>query len=81
MGVHAPLAAAHALEVLELALREAVALRHNYIGTEHLLLSLVRGRDRVVADALALMLSGRLYRDGVVRTGARVKVRDALRAG
>ena len=42
-----------AKKTLELALREAVALRHNYIGTEHLLLGLVRGRDRVVADALA----------------------------
>src|SRR5690242_1304192 len=29
-------------KVLELALREAVALRHNYIGTEHLLLGLAR---------------------------------------
>jgi ABC-2 type transport system permease protein len=30
---------------------------------------------------LLLMLAGRLYRNGVVRTGARVKIRDALRAG
>jgi ABC-2 type transport system permease protein len=29
---------------------------------------------------LLVMLSGRLYRNGVVRTGARVKIRDALRA-
>ena len=29
-------------KALELALREAIALRHNYIGTEHLLLGLVR---------------------------------------
>ena len=36
-------------KALELALREAIALRHNYIGTEHLLLGLVRGGDRVVA--------------------------------
>src|SRR3954469_9365903 len=40
-------------KVLELALREALALRHNYIGTEHLLLGLVRGGDRVVADTIA----------------------------
>jgi ATP-dependent Clp protease ATP-binding subunit ClpA len=40
-------------KVLELALREALALRHNYIGTEHLLLGLVRGGDRVVTDTLA----------------------------
>jgi ATP-dependent Clp protease ATP-binding subunit ClpA len=40
-------------KVLELALREAVALRHNYIGTEHLLLGLVRQGDRMVLDTLA----------------------------
>ena len=40
-------------KALELSLREAVALRHNYIGTEHLLLGVVRVEDRVVADTLA----------------------------
>jgi ATP-dependent Clp protease ATP-binding subunit ClpA len=40
-------------KVLELALREAIALHHNYIGTEHLLLGLVRGGDRVVTDTMA----------------------------
>jgi ATP-dependent Clp protease ATP-binding subunit ClpA len=39
-------------KALELALRGASALRHNYIGTEHLLLGLVRGGDRVVLDTL-----------------------------
>lgn len=39
-------------KALELALREAIALRHNYIGTEHLLLGLSRVDDRVVADTL-----------------------------
>jgi len=34
----------------------------------------------VGAVPLLVMLSGRLYRNGVVRTGARVKIRDALRA-
>jgi ATP-dependent Clp protease ATP-binding subunit ClpA len=41
-----------AKKVLELALREALAMRHNYIGTEHLLLGLARCEDRVVADTL-----------------------------
>ena len=41
-------------KVLELSLREALALRHNYIGTEHLLLGLVRGGDRVVRDTFAV---------------------------
>jgi ATP-dependent Clp protease ATP-binding subunit ClpA len=40
-------------KVLELALREAVAMRHDYIGSEHLLLGLVRENDRVVHDTLA----------------------------
>ena len=42
-----------AKKVLELALREALALRHNYIGTEHLLLGLARCDDRVIKDTLA----------------------------
>jgi ATP-dependent Clp protease ATP-binding subunit ClpA len=42
-----------ARKALELALREAISLRHNYIGTEHLLLGLVRCGDRVVTDTLA----------------------------
>jgi len=56
-----------AKKVLELALREAVALRHNYIGTEHLLLALARTDDRVVADTFAgLGISRPAVRDGVV---------------
>ena len=39
-------------KVLELALREAIALRHNYIGTEHILLGLVREGDTIVRDTL-----------------------------
>ena len=40
-------------KVLELALREAISLRHNYIGTEHILLGLVREGDVIVRDTLA----------------------------
>ncbi len=36
-----------AKKVLELSLREALTLGHNYIGTEHLLLGLVRENDGV----------------------------------
>jgi ATP-dependent Clp protease ATP-binding subunit ClpA len=39
-------------KVLELALREALALGHNYIGTEHVLLGLVREADGVGAQIL-----------------------------
>jgi ATP-dependent Clp protease ATP-binding subunit ClpC len=38
--------------VLELALREAKQLSHNYIGTEHLLLGLVREGEGVAAQVL-----------------------------
>jgi len=39
-------------KVLELALREALNLGHNYIGTEHILLGLVREGDGVAAQVL-----------------------------
>jgi Clp amino terminal domain, pathogenicity island component len=41
-----------AKKVLELSLREALQLGHNYIGTEHLLLGLVREGDGVAAQVL-----------------------------
>jgi ATP-dependent Clp protease ATP-binding subunit ClpA len=40
-------------KVLELALREAVKLGHNHIGTEHILLGIVRENDGVAARILA----------------------------
>lgn len=39
-------------KVLELALREALALRHNYIGAEHILLGLLREGDGLAARIL-----------------------------
>ena len=60
-----------AKKVLELALREAISLRHNYIGTEHLLLGLVRSDDRVVVDTLRSF--------GVERDALRTAVADAVR--
>jgi ATP-dependent Clp protease ATP-binding subunit ClpA len=65
-GGHIPFTP-RAKKVLELSLREALQLKHNYIGTEHILLGLIRegeGRaaqilaakhplDRVRADVLA----------------------------
>lgn len=58
-------------KVLQLALREALALRHNYIGTEHLLLGLARADDRVVADTLAAF--------GIEHGTLRNAVREAVR--
>jgi ATP-dependent Clp protease ATP-binding subunit ClpA len=58
-------------KVLELSLREALALRHTAIGTEHLLLGLVRVEDRVVADTLA--------HAGIAYDALRTAVAEAVR--
>jgi ATP-dependent Clp protease ATP-binding subunit ClpC len=42
-----------AKKVLELSLREALQLGHNYIGTEHILLGLVREGEGVAAQVLS----------------------------
>ena len=41
-----------AKKVLELGLREAVSLKHNYIGTEHILLGIVREAEGVAMRIL-----------------------------
>ncbi len=41
-----------AKKILELALREALQLHHNYIGTEHILLGVIRGGDGVGVQVL-----------------------------
>jgi ATP-dependent Clp protease ATP-binding subunit ClpA len=41
-----------AKKVLELSLREALSLKHNYIGTEHILLGLIREGEGVAAQVL-----------------------------
>lgn len=40
-------------KTLELALRESLALKHNYIGTEHILLGLLRENEGVAAEIVA----------------------------
>jgi ATP-dependent Clp protease ATP-binding subunit ClpC len=42
-----------AKKALELSLRESVQLRHQYIGTEHILLALIREGDSVAGRVLA----------------------------
>src|SRR6185437_177946 len=42
-----------AMKVLELTLREALALGHNYIGTEHILLGLLDEEERLGGGTLA----------------------------
>ncbi len=55
-GQHAPSGhipfTPQAKKVLELALSESKALGHNYIGTEHILLGLIREGDGVAAQVL-----------------------------
>jgi ATP-dependent Clp protease ATP-binding subunit ClpA len=41
-----------AKKVLELSLREALQLHHNYIGTEHILLGLIREHDGVASQIM-----------------------------
>ena len=47
-----------AKKVLELSLREALQLGHNYIGTEHMLLGLIREGEGVAAQDSAEPRSG-----------------------
>ena len=61
-----------AKKVLELALREALALHHNYIGTEHILLGVIREGDGVGAQIL---------KQHADLTAIRVAVLDAVPAG
>jgi ATP-dependent Clp protease ATP-binding subunit ClpA len=77
-GRRVPLAAGHipfsprAKKVLELSLREALALKHNYIGTEHILLGVVRE-----GEGLAMLVLTRLGAGPQVIRG---RVLDALRS-
>jgi Clp amino terminal domain, pathogenicity island component len=50
-GGHIPFTP-RAKKVLELSLREALGLNHNYIGTEHILLGLIREGEGVAAQVL-----------------------------
>ena len=59
-------------KVLELSLREALALKHKYIGTEHILLGLVRE-----GEGLAMLVLTRL---GVGPQAIRARVLDAIRS-
>ncbi|HEY0699550.1 MAG TPA: Clp protease N-terminal domain-containing protein [Micromonospora sp.] len=61
-----------AKKVLELSLREALYLRHNHIGTEHVLLGLLREGDGLAALVLT--------RAGIDLAQLRRRVSEALRA-
>jgi ATP-dependent Clp protease ATP-binding subunit ClpA len=59
-------------KVLELSLREALALKHRYIGTEHILLGLIRE-----GEGLAMLVLTRL---GAGPQLLRARLLDALRS-
>ncbi len=62
-----------AKKVLELSLREALTLDHNYIGTEHILLGLIREGEGVAAQVLTKLGAG--------HEQVRQKVLELLREG
>src|SRR5690242_19782883 len=62
-----------ARQVVVLAQEEARGLRHNYIGTEHLLLGLLREEQGVAARVLASL--------GVTLDGTRARVEEIVGAG
>jgi len=62
-----------AKKVLELSLREALQLGHNYIGTEHLLLGLIREGEGVAMQVLV--------RSGVEPRGARERLLAEVASG
>jgi hypothetical protein len=69
-----------AKKVLELSLREALQLGHNYIGTEHLLLGLVREGEGVAAQVLvSLGADLALVRHQVIDLLARYQPADWVR--
>jgi ATP-dependent Clp protease ATP-binding subunit ClpA len=68
-GGHVPFTR-RAKKALELSLRESLALRHRYIGTEHLLLGLIRDGTSLAAQVL--------YDLGIERAMIRQRVLDAL---
>jgi ATP-dependent Clp protease ATP-binding subunit ClpC len=73
-----------AKKVLELANREALSLGHDYIGTEHILLGLVRENEGVAARILLdFHADAETIRDAVIRMlggkGTRREVRTVRR--
>ena len=71
-----------AKKVLELSLREALQLGHHHIGTEHILLGLIREGDGVAAQVLTkLGVTLAAAREEVVALGTSPPRRAATAAG
>ena len=71
-----------AKRVLELSLREALQLGHNYIGTEHMLLGIVREGEGVAAQVLSSLVDdlGRV-RQAVIQVLGVYATREATERG
>lgn len=54
-------------KVLDLSLREALSLGHNYVGTEHLLLALTRDTESLAFRALDGLIGQDRVRNEVIR--------------
>jgi ATP-dependent Clp protease ATP-binding subunit ClpA len=67
-----------AKNVLELSLREALALKHDYIGTEHILLGLIREADGVGAQILAAVTPLPTVRERVLSLADAAEQDEAL---
>jgi ATP-dependent Clp protease ATP-binding subunit ClpA len=65
-----------AKKLLELSLREALQLKHNYIGTEHILLALEREGEGLAARILA----GQVHDMTAIRTAVSEVLNDGPRA-
>jgi len=71
-----------AKKVLELSLREALRLGHDYIGTEHILLGLICEGEDVAAQVLVKLgadLNRSACRPSICSTATRARSRRALR--
>jgi ATP-dependent Clp protease ATP-binding subunit ClpA len=64
-----------AQRVVDLAAEESTALHHSHVGTEHLLLALLRGDDREVQESVAFRVLGSL---GIERDQVRRQITQVL---
>ncbi len=66
----------NAKELIDLALREALSLGHNHIGTEHLLLAILRKQDCTAAEVIRdLNVETGLIRTKLLQTIQRIATR------
>ena len=71
-----------AKKVLQLSLREAIALGHGYIGTEHILLGLVREGEGVATTALdSLGVAPNRVRQQVIQLASARRVQEGAGSG